>query len=80
MYVSMYVCMYVSVTLRNAIFSHATRNRMCTCASITAWECHSLRPELEPAKSRRLQRPTPTAGFLHVLHEAIYCVYVYLVM
>ena len=30
--------------------------------------------------SRRLRQPTPTTGFLHVLREAIYCVYVSLVI
>ena len=31
----MYVCMYVSVTLRNPIISRATRKRSITCASVT---------------------------------------------
>ena len=49
MYVHIYIlCMYVSVTLRNAIISRATRKRTCTCA----------------AKSRAPTRirPSPTAG------------------
>ena len=33
--VCMYVCMYVSVTLRNSIISRATRKRSITCASVT---------------------------------------------
>ena len=33
--VCMYVCMYVSVTLRNPIISRATRKRNITCASVT---------------------------------------------
>ena len=33
--VCMYVCMYVSVTLRNPIISRATRKRGITCASVT---------------------------------------------
>ena len=33
--VCMYVCMYVSVTLRNPIISRATRKRSITCASVT---------------------------------------------
>ena len=32
--VCMYVCMYVSVTLRNPIISRATRKRSITCASV----------------------------------------------
>ena len=36
--VSMYVCMYVSVILRNAIILHATRKHMCTGASVVAWD------------------------------------------
>ena len=31
----MYVCMYVSVTLRNPIISRSTRKRSITCASVT---------------------------------------------
>ena len=33
--VCMYVCMYVSVTLRNLIISHATSKCSITCASVT---------------------------------------------
>ena len=41
--VCIYVCMYVSVTLRNPIISRATRKRSITCASVT------LRNVAEPA-------------------------------
>ena len=46
------------------IILRATRKRTCTCASVTLGNV-TARSE-QTAKSRRLRRPTHTAGFLHV--------------
>ena len=50
--VCMYVCMYVSVTLRNPIISRVTRKRSITCANVTLRNFTAAQAIAESARRR----------------------------
>ena len=62
MYVyNMYVCMYVSVTLRNPIISRATRKRSITCASVTLRNVPAV-PAIEEVRGEKSSAYNYSAG------------------